>query len=232
MSERPYVPKWVRKSAPKPEVAFERPTATSYPNWRLVSDDHYSLIPPVGCPADPVAVQTLKSFYPNAMPLYWKRYFCPPHSSTPVMIGRWVVAAHVWNPRRELALTQIERPAAVVGQDMLIPNVWEVHAEGPPGLDGAPGYYSAFDAGLVRWVRTNYRERAGRRLHDQLLEADEEAKRKRRQRLADARAYQGKHFWKWALPLIQGAAVDEYQAYAQRCREGRKAKPMVYVKGV
>lgn len=156
----PWVGKRIKAAEAAAEVYLDAipDTIHTAPGWRLLGDDFYTCVQPVGGPIhDRAVVAAIHGFDPGAIPMWRKQRYLPPRSTQAVVVSHLAFGRHVPFPRRQLALFNVEMPRGKGRRD--VPNellmIWEFFDD-TYWFEGGPGAVFPSDMRQFRYMRADY----------------------------------------------------------------------------
>jgi len=155
-----WVGKRIKAAEAAAEVAIDAipDTIHTAPGWRLLGDDFYTCVQPVGGPVhDRAVVAAIHGFDPGAIPMWRKQRYLPPRRTQAVTVAHLAFGRHVRFPRRPLALFNVEMPLGPKPHP--IPNellmIWEFF-DATYWYEGGPGAVFPSDMRQFRYMRADY----------------------------------------------------------------------------
>lgn len=133
-------------------------TIGTAPGWRVLGDDFYTCVQPVGGPIhDTTVVKAIHGFDPGAIPMWRKQRYLPPGSNQAVLVSHLAFGRHVPFPHRQLALFNVEMPPGssrnAVPNELLM--IWEFF-DATYWYEGGPGAVFPSDMRQFRYMRADY----------------------------------------------------------------------------
>jgi hypothetical protein len=160
MALAPWVGKRIKAAEAAAQVYLDSipDTVHTAPGWRVLGDDFFTCVQPVGGPIhDPAVVAAIHGFDPGAIPMWRKQRYLPPRSTQAVLVSHLAFGRHVRFPRRQLALFNVEMPPGQrqhpVPNELLM--IWEFF-DATYWYEGGPGAVFPSDMRQFRYMRADY----------------------------------------------------------------------------
>jgi hypothetical protein len=196
-----------------------------YQGWRLVGDDRYTCVAPVGYEKDPAVTAAIRAFDPGVIPIWRIQVWVAPDDPTPRQHVHHGFARFYPHPRRLRRGFACPVPADWRGE---APNFLDFIMEDQETRDfhrGGPGGFIPWDWALYTWARRHF-DRLTVKLWLAAVERRQERDAKIRQAWQDDLEYRKKQLEPYLLRRLAGASPTEWKQYEALMHAREVAKQM------
>lgn len=190
--------------------------------WRLVGEDAYTCVPPVGYEKDPKITAAIRSFDPGVVPIWRIQVWIAPGDTRPKQYVHHGGARYYPHPKRMRRAFACPVPPDWRGP---APNFLDFILEDQETLDfkrGGPGGFVPWDWATYAWARRQF-DRLTVAVWLKALELRKERDAKIRAAHQEELAYRKRQIEPWLIKKLSEVSTPEWEQYLGMMRE-REAK--------
>jgi hypothetical protein len=180
--------------------------------WRLVGEDQYTCVPPVGYEKDPAVTAAIHTFDPGVIPIWRIQNWIAPGEEAPKQYVHHGFSRYYPHPRRLRRGFVCPVPAGHRGET---PNFLDFILEDQETLDfrrGGPGGFVPWDWATYTWARRQF-DRISVALWLKALEIRKERDAKIRAAHEEELAYRKAQIEPYLIRKMEGASTPEWEKY-------------------